>query len=60
MIFVTNKQFSTWATLDGFRKEEISKHDAIIFSEICNKQSVFKIRAIKWLLQIMDFGDLCH
>ena len=60
MIFVTNRWFSAWATLDDFRKEDISKHDVIIFSGICNKRGVFKIRAIKWLLQIIDFGDLCH
>ena len=30
-----------------FRKEAISKSDAIIFSGVCNKRGVFKIRAIK-------------
>ena len=60
MIFVTNKRFSGWTTLDGFRKERISKSDAIIFSEVCNKQGIFKVRAIKWLLQIINFSDLCH
>ena len=47
LIFVTNKRFSARAPLDDFRKEEISKRDAIIFSGFCNKQSIFKIRAIK-------------
>ena len=47
LIFVTNKRFSARAPLDDFRKEEISKRDAIIFSGVCNKQGIFKMRAIK-------------
>ena len=60
LIFVTNKRFSVWAPLDDFRKERISKSDAIIFSGVCNKQGVLMIRAIKWLLQTMNFNELCH
>ena len=47
MIFVTNKQYSARAPLDDFRKESLSKSDAIIFSEVCNKQGIFKMRDIK-------------
>ena len=47
LIFVTNKRFSARATLDDFRKERILKSDAIIFSGVCNKQGIFKLRAIK-------------
>ena len=47
LIFVTNRGFSARAPLDEFRKGRISKSDAIIFSGVCNKQDIFKMRAIK-------------
>ena len=47
LIFVTNRRFSVRVPLDDFRKERISKSDAIIFSGVCNKQGIFKMQAIK-------------
>ena len=60
LIFVTDKRFLSWAPLDDFRKDRISKSDAIIFSAVCNKKGISKMRAIKWLLQSINFSDLCH
>ena len=31
-----------------------------LFTAVCNKKGISKMRAIKWLLQSINFSDLCH